>query len=229
MTAKEKAFKYEKGQYICHVYAKISRDDDSAQSLFNIIDTLTKCHEVNWKPLSEDNIVDIDSSETSGESCFHITLVRGHWAVYHHQIKALIQLVRQECNQLSPVSLCLDELRIFSNFEKSKQFLCLASRAAPPMDHGPLTQLKHQLHTCIQRFAQKLTDEDETLETLAHCSLMCRDVDEPDEDQSRKDLIYLTDTCRKSLKEVPICLVKVDKVYVKIGNHEYEIQLDGSD
>lgn len=221
----KKAFNYETGQFICHVYATIPESErQTVDDVIQVVqDEQTKSNNpamCDWKPLCD------EADETS----LHITLLRGHRAVYYHQIRSLIETLRLECTKLQPFSLCLDDLRIFQNLERNRQFLCLASRSSSNStdDSSPLAKLKQTLMQSIDQYAIKLTNEDETSDTAAHSSLMFRDVCST-ADVMTSDLDstvkVINELCFPEPDEYPMLLVQVETVQVKIGNHVYTLDL----
>lgn len=224
----KKAFHYEEGQFICHVYAKIESDEQE-QVLDDVIETIQSEQSSSqnlsgairgWIP------VETDCHEDS-ETKLHITIIRGHRAVYYHQIKPLIAALQSLCENLEPVCLCLDELRIFNNFERTKEFLCLSARENELIGgHDIFCQLKLRLRDIVDRFASKLTDEDETLDSLPHVSLMYRDTLKDDElsDQSHH-IDELNRLFAHNPGGQPISLVRIETILVKIGKCEYRLNL----
>lgn len=226
----KKAFRYEEGQFVCHIYSDVVSESASA----DFFDDLIRCMKLRqiedptngvyrgWKPVPS-------GSAEHQLSNLHITLLRGHRAVYYHQIKALVSCIENECKTLRPTFICLDELKIFHNFEQSKQFLCLSSRRnQPEVALEDLLRLKQSLRKAVDQFAVKLTAEDETSSTLAHCSFMHRDVDEKtDTAASEQHSISIDDMFSKSVEEYPTCSIHIKKIQLKIGKYVYEFSLFG--
>lgn len=238
----KKAFGYESGQFICHVYAEIQptqlqdleeaiqaiQDEQNSPSLEpNLAAALA-----GWKSIC--NSEDDDGPEASSaghnrgtSNRLHVTLLRGHRAVYYHQIRALIAAIENECKTLKPFSLCLDKFEIFHNYERTKQFLCLISQRTP----NELNCLKRALTQVINQFAIKLTEEDESPDTLAHCSLMTRPraPSLPVREGTLEETInLLCQVCSSRLNDDLICLTRIDAINIKIGNHIYRLDLRGS-
>lgn len=220
----KKAFHYEEGQFICHVYAKI-QSEEQEQVLDDVIQSIqSEQNEIG----GSDNWIHVgkDGNEDDGHTKLHITLIRGHRAVYYHQIKPLIQELRSECENLDPIYLCLDQLQILENFERTKQFMCLVSRRNElSREHNSFNQLKQKLQEVVDRFAIKLTSEDETEDTLAHISLMSRSYPLQNEQRNSKLIIEELDKLLyEKLGERPICLTRLEAILVKIGKSEYELK-----
>lgn len=218
----KKAFDYEQGQFICHLYAELGTEicdtlDELSEQLMSQQTSNPILKE--WKP--------IQTTHVRSDS-WHVTLLRGHRAVHRHQIEALVSLIKTECDSLEPFNICLDVLDVFSNFEKTKQFLVIAERhsSAPNITHSAL---KQALRTSIDKFAIKLTDEDETNDTRAHCSLLTRDLNqtsiEYSETSAKESLQLVEEICLKCMERVPICVTRIDRIHIKIGNHVYDIKL----
>lgn len=217
-----KAFNYEQGQFICHSYAKLGIDIcDTLDDLIDLLSEQIKNIPVlaGWTPLKNGGSSDNDS--------WHVTLLRGHRALYRHQIKALISLIEAECKSVEPFNLCLDVLDVFYNFERTKQFLVIAERPSSHSKAG-LEALKHVLKTSIDKFAIKLTGEDETRDTRAHCSLLARDLAQDplsEEADSEKTVQLVEKLCLENIDKVPVCVARVDMIHIKVGNHVYDIRL----
>lgn len=220
----KKAFHYEEGQFICHVYSKI-QSEEQEQLLNDAIDLVQSEQSrnidgafENWRPVGKDD----------AETKLHITLIRGHRAVYYHQIKPMTEELRTACENLEPIYLCLDQFRVFENFERTKQFLCFVARQNElSREQNNFRVLKQKLQDIVDRFAIKLTSEDETEDTLAHISLMQREI--PEEVPGRCDLKLISDELDRllseNLSEQPICVVRLETITVKIGKSEYQLKL----
>lgn len=219
----KKAFNYETGQFICHIFASLTENQKSL--LDDVVEIIQKKQRTNqhwaWSPISDnqqdDTIMDL-----------HITLLRGHRAIYYHQIKPLIEALKAECVNLQPICLCLDQFRIFHNFERTKQFLCITSRNTSYLseESRKLGLLKEKIQQVVDQFAIKLTNEDEDMNTLAHVSIMRREVIG---DSNKFDvdnfLLELEQLCLSSLDDYPICVTKISQIHVKVGNHVYDVNL----
>lgn len=220
----KKAFQYQEGQFICHIYATL-RSDDAKQTLDEVVELIKNQQSAGneqaferWQP------VNCDTQDA------HVTLIRGHRAVYYHQIKPLVAAIKSECDLIKPVNLCLDKLRIFHNHERSKQFLCIATREAQSIQLNGLLEMKQKLIKVVDDFAIKLTAEDESESTLAHCSLMSRQVQQVQDEQNNHcdDQLQAIESCiLNELDEYPICIDKIDRILMKIGNHVYTFDLVG--
>lgn len=221
----KKAFHHEEGQFICHIHAKINLEEQE-QILDDVVAVVqgeqrkTKSQATdNWVPVVKDDQRYQDADE---ETKLHLTLIRGHRAVYYHQIKPLIEELRNVCEKLEPICICLDQVRLLENFERTKQFLCLVARN----NDFSFDQLKQKLQDVVDLFAMKLTSEDETEDTLAHVSLMYRDVPQRDEQCDLKLTSgYLDRLLSANMDEQLICLIRIESISVKIGKCEYQLKL----
>lgn len=217
MTHKErKAFLHESGQFICHVYAKI--DTEYCQ----VLEDMTTIIQRQQSQDKLDLVRYWDPITTSENEDFHITLVRGHRAIYYHQIKFLLEAIQRNCHIEKPITVCLDDLRVFNNFENTKQFLCLASS-----NDTNICNLKQNLRNTIDKFAITLTNEDETEDTTTHCSFMFRDNLDNNKQDQVSTVSDLNSLFESQLGELPICQVRLNSIQVKIGNHVYNLNLNG--
>lgn len=224
-TKDKQAFCHEQGQFICHIYATIN-SDESRQTLNDVIQIIKNEQDKTiiafegWQPIHSSGCID------DTDSNLHITLIRGHRAIYYHQIRPLVSAIKSECANIKPISLCLNKLKIFHNYEQTKQFLSISALQSPMSD---LDQLKHRLQKTVDQFAMKLTNEDETNDTLVHCSLMYRELQQVHRDPNvvESNLKSIENLCIDKLEEYPLCFIKVDIIHVKIGNHLYKLSLTG--
>lgn len=227
----KQAFEYEKGQYICHISAAIRPDERQVlEDVIKVIiqhqkepsseESRTACN--GWKPLVDSSCSSQGDSEIESSS-LHVTLLRGHRAIYYHQIRALIECLKVDCQSVQAFNLCLDQLKIFHNAERTKQFLCMTGKAN---DTSLLGELKQKLRDRVDSFAIKLTSEDETPDTTVHCSLMVREANCVNGALDTVSTVKILDQlCQRSFDEYPICIIDVDSVLVKIGNHNYNLSL----
>lgn len=223
--SQRRAFEQEKGQFICHIYSSIE-GDDIEDSLVKIIKVLRSQKSeatpnaaiLAWNPLNE-TATDLVN--------LHLTLIQGHRALHYHQIKHLIELLRNECSTIKPFSIFLDHLEILSNHEKTKQFLCLAtSNTATGDASSDLMCLRKSLKDILDRFATRLTEEDENINSITHCSFMVRDAILPySNDQIKKELEDVYEIFGQTQEEFPICALTINRIHVTIGNHTYTFEL----
>lgn len=225
MSSTKKAFDYGGGQYICHIYFPLPLD--AIESLEEPIEHILKqsrqiSSEGCWKPMTE--LFDDVTEDNCG---LHVTLVRGHRAVYYHQIKPLVKALESDLQTLPPASLCLDRLKVFNNYESTKQFVCMTTHETRlNLDTVcPFERLKQILRETVDKFAMKLTEENETADTVAHCSLLFREVTKSIDCDIETVTDNLNSLFEDSNVEYPMCLARIDKVNCKIGNHIYSIAL----
>lgn len=219
-----KAFEQEKGQFMCRVYFSI--DSESSQDVLNEIVELVETEQS--KSSSEAFLCWISlnkQTDDSEKSDFHITLLRGHRALHYHQIEPLLTSVEALCRNLRPSSLCLDKLRLFSNHEETKQFLTISTRNSPSsVELTNFINLKQKLRDVVDQFADRVTGEDETQDTIPHVSLMYRKVQRVQtEDEISQDLEEIENLCNERIGEY-ICLVNVDAINLAIGKKVYSFK-----
>lgn len=219
MTENAQAFEYEKGQYTCHVFA--APPEAVGDELDDLIVSFLSNENESDTLLS--GWIQSGSSALNCDEAYHITLIRGHRAIYYHEIKPFLKVIESKCASIKPVDLCLVKLRVFSNFEKTRQFLCLVDESR----NESLAQLKRELIDAVDTFAIKLTHEDEDRDTLAHCSLLQRDVS----GQQSHDLEDIAESfrnlCKTKLGDSPVIMCRVDRVYVRVGHKTHVFELTG--
>ena len=219
----KKAYEPEKGQFLCHIYLSIDFGPNQ-ETLSDIIELIeaeqtrsSSSAFQGWHSLN-------DQSDAKGKSDFHVTLLRGHRTIHYHHIKPLVSNIETHCRNLSPFNLCFDKLRIFYNYEKTKQFLCIAASNNPSSaESSEFVTLKQKLQSVIDQFADRSTEEDETDDTVTHCSIMSRDVQQVS-GELESDLKAIENLCNENLDDYPICFVKVDSVNLKIGQEVYNFR-----
>ena len=89
---------------------------------------------------------------------FHLSLLRGHYALRHHHIEPFLRLVRDLVKSIDKFSFCLSKLNVFTNENRSKCFLCLSS---------PFTlkeQLQPELRNLVQSIRRSLLQIDQSCE-----------------------------------------------------------------
>lgn len=223
----KRAFDYEQGQFIIHPFARLT--DDISDSLRGLVTSLNEVAQQNailnhWRSLQiEDNC----TNDTGDDYTWHVTLLRGHRAIHRHQIKPLISSIVARCSTLESFNLCLDDIDIFSNFERTKQFIVITERKS--IMQPACSALRSAVKDEIDKFAIRLTDEDDNEDTRAHCSLMTRDMDQCssdiDEEERQATLKLVEDVCIRDFEQIPIFVTRVDRIHIKIGNHVYDIKL----
>ena len=223
-SSKSRAFEQEQGQFLCHVYVAVNIEA-TTEVLGDIVELVEaeQCRSQerafrDWK---------VVKCESGTNNQFHVTLLRGHRVIYHHQIEPLLSGIESEIKTSTPLSVCLDKLKLFHNHEQTKQFLCIATRETNQASEVvELMNLKLRLRNAIDQFATRMTEEDESHDTLPHCSLMCRDVQQVEQsDLIDEDLKKIENLCEENLQDYPVCIVQVGTIYIKIGNHIYSFQL----
>lgn len=219
----KRAYEPEKGQFLCHIYVSI--DSGPSQETLSDIVELVEAEQSKSSSKAFQGWLSLDGkSNALDNSNFHVTLLRGHRTIHYHHIKPLVSLVENICRDLSPSSLCLDRLRIFHNYERTKQFLCIAMSKDPSsVDSSDFLSLKQTLRNAVDQIADRSTGEDETEDTVPHCSIMSRDVQQVN-DEFESDLQEIENLCKENLDELPICLVKIDSINLKIGKEVYNFR-----
>lgn len=212
-THSGKAFEYQEGQFVCHVYSDLTGSERV------IIDDLVRIF-LEGAHISPRWSAIFDSSVDP-----HLTLLRGHRALYYNHIDPLLSGIRQICLKHKPIRLLLSDLQIFRNQERTKEFLCLVT--TPSFESG-LKPFKDELKDLIDQFALKLTDEDESPDTLTHCSIMSRTILPEHHSGSRDtELVELNRLCDDLLGEVPVLVSNISSIKLSIGCKTHEFQLLG--
>lgn len=207
-----KAFKYQEGQFICHTYFSLpSNEKQSLEKIRSLFRSHQKSNTYKWEYNKDDPL--------------HVTVLRGHRAIYKHQINSMIDAIEQVCDNISPFGICLDKIKIFSNNEKTRRFACMVSST----NYQNVIEIKKKIQETIDKFAIKLSNEDETEDTTLHCSLMNCPTDKVCQSDLQTEEESLRQICilHSSQREEPICYIHVDKIHIRIGNTVYNISLDG--
>lgn len=225
------AFEYESGQFICHIYIEIQNDEDLEYcDFFNEFIKLIEANPIDdnlqkplWIPVT--NLNQVPDDQQAERRSFHITVLRGHHALYYHQIRPFIANLTEECKQIDCFKLYLDELVIFKNYEKTKRFLCLASHTQNEL----FNNLKKTVQSTLKDFATGLTQECIINEAVPHCSIMWQDIDSTKKMCDEKQLLrHFNHLISKSSVEELGMNINVEFVTVKIGFKTYNIPLNTS-
>lgn len=203
------AFNYEDGQFICHVYSNLSEQD---QSVLNELACVFS-RSTRWSRF--------DSNQTA----LHLTLLRGHRALYYNHIRPLLSDLKNICMSHRPIKLFLSDLKIFHNQEKTKEFLCLV---ATTNSETNIKNLKDSLKSQIDQYAIRLNEEDETLETLTHCSFLYREYVQSAASALVSEVEELTNLCNEVIGEVPVLILTISQIKLSIGCKVYDFQLRGN-
>lgn len=216
LDCQNKAFRYEEGQYVCHIRADIQPDErDVLDETIRIILDHRDSSKQGWKSLCSD--------QQAERSLLHLTLLRGHRAIYYHHIKPLVNEAREICSSFSPVKIFLGDLKLFHNHEKTREFLCLATY---PFSEANLKNLKERLKEKIDQYAIKLSVEDETPETLTHCSLLSRDIStEQNCTAHGLEVDKLSNICISHLGDIPEVAITISSIKLAVGCVTYDLKL----
>jgi hypothetical protein len=192
-----------------------------------------------------DDLLDVIREQPYLKSCspVHLSLLRGHFALRHHQISPFVRLVRETFCRTRSVSLCLSTLRIFANENKTKHFLCLCSPFC--LKDQPI----RQLHSLIVNIRQSLLTIDPS------CELIIGDRHSIDDFVLHTSLAWTTDKSINELQQfvtqaevfkiylkkyifklkliiffltqdiIEPVAIKIQKIHIKIGNQSHEIDL----
>lgn len=218
----KQAFSSEIGQYICHIYIDI--EDDQLEDEF-LNDDFIKLVQENpihgkqiWFPKSTSQAED----DYSVNKHFHISLLRGHHALYYHQIKPLISDLTDICKDVPSFNLLLDKLVIFSNYERTKRFLCIAAAKSNRF----FDDLRRIVEEHLGQYAVGLTAESEINENIPHCSVMWHDIETSGSNfDITMELQRLENILQRShLADISKC-VNVKSITASIGCKTYTIPL----
>lgn len=72
----------------------------------------------------------------------HLSLVRGHYVLRHHQIQLFVDELNKKLSKISPFSLCLSTIRLFENDERTRCFICLCDYAENTFSDSHLSSKK---------------------------------------------------------------------------------------
>lgn len=72
----------------------------------------------------------------------HLSLVRGHYALRHHQIQLFVAELSRKLAQIDAFSMCLSTVKLFENDEKTRCFICLCEYTANLSSHFYLSSQK---------------------------------------------------------------------------------------
>ena len=146
----------------------------------------------------------------------HLSLVRGHFAVSHHHIKPLVDLIRDGTSAYHQFTVCLSDLVLFKNENESKCFLCLVDTNDPKLDLNKFGLCKAIRDSFLQfDFSNSLNS---TEEFSFHLSVAwC-------ESRFEQQLTELIDELKRQETLQP-ALIRVNEFKVSIGNQEHRFYL----
>lgn len=228
ITTKEAkpAFEYETGQYICHLYIDSKIDNPEHNFNCNIYDEFIKLVQDNpinderkhhpWLPMPRSCPTGVELQ--TERQPFHLTISRGHYALYYNQIKPFVEALNTKCRDIDRFKIYLDELVIFENHEKTKRFLCLASH----MTNEAFNDLRQGVQATLNDFASSLTQECYIHEAVPHCSLMWQEIFETNETCDKKaEICHLNQLIETSMSDDLCVIVDVESIIAKIGFKTY--------
>lgn len=147
---------------------------------------------------------------------FHLSLIRGHFIINHHQIKSVIDLIEKNTSIYHQFNVCLSELSLFKNENQTKCFLCFVDTATNDQDLNRSGFCKAIRDSILQFDSKNKLNSNEEFNfhlSIAWCPIEF-------ENQLNQLIKCLND---KRLVE-PI-LIKVKNFKVKIGNQEHKFYL----
>lgn len=218
-----RAFEQEKGQFMCSVYLSIDSSNDTLSDIVELIEA----EQTRYPSEAFRGWISLNNQTDAFEkSDFHVTLIRGHRTIHYHQIKPLLAAIEDLARSLKKLNLCLDKLRLFSNYEQTKQFLAITTRNnQSSVELSDFMAMKRSLRDVADQFADRSTVEDETEDTIPHCSIMSRElIRAPSEDEVSSHLREIESLCNENLDDY-ICLVNIDKIKLKIGKEVYSFDI----
>ena len=104
ISGKQRTFPSERNQFVVHVFVSLAED----KQIQEIKDEFSYI-----------------SEKIYFVSQPHISLIRGHYAVQYHQIDPLMDKLSNVINSYNKFSLCLSNVKLFSNEEKSRYFVAI--------------------------------------------------------------------------------------------------------
>ena len=142
--------------------------------------------------------------------------MRGHFTVNHHHIKPLIDLIKSSTSVYHQFSVCLSDLVVFKNENKSKCFLCLLDPNDPKLNlnkAGFCTAIRDSILQFDFSNSLNSTQEFNFHLSIAWC-----------ESRYERQLTELIDELKRQAAVQPV-LIKVNEFKVSIGNQEHRFYL----
>lgn len=144
----------------------------------------------------------------------HLSLVRGHFIIGHHQIKPLLDSIKENTSIYHCFHICLSDLILFKNEKQTKCFICLVDSNDLKLNSNTFGFCKAIRDSILQFDFQN--DLNSTEQFNFHLSLAwC-------EAKFEKQLIELINKLKDQIEPV---LIKVKEFKVKIGNQEHKFYL----
>lgn len=255
------AFEQVDGQFVCHSSIIID-DEDSSELLEDIADeVINSQHQKLFKPgtshsgefqLDEPEETFGQASATYSDDCHafnmatprwhkipqpHISVLRGHRVVLYHQIRPLIDQLRETCARIHQFNIILSDIELFFNQESTKCFLSLARPAKCPSDS--FERLRDTIKPVIEQYASRMTEEDDFQDTRPHCSFLYCDIigrekleetNQTNNEETVQELIKENNVLKNYLyggvcNSDTVCIVRVKSIQIRIGSHVYSLPL----
>ena len=203
---RQRTFASEPNQFVVHVFVRLA-DDEQIQDIFD------------------------DFSHISPKVIFeaepHISLIRGNYAVQYHQIDSLLNQLYSTINSYKQFSLCLSNVQLFCNDEKSRYFIaiCEAQNGANENDSkqtvsttASKTTSAHQdliksIHTILKQYRSEINIlDDEKIDQFTYHTSVAWFVPE--------DLEIGKRMCEQVTKHFAkhVILTRISQVCIKIGH-----------
>lgn len=169
------------------------------------------------------------------ENEWHISFVYGHYAVQYHQIEPLLCQLSELIKSFESFSLCLNNVRILPNSDKSRYFLAICqTHSDDDIDnemgdneislkklHSPLAPnrvLIKSIHHIIRKYRSEIVpvDDSQVEKFIYHTSIAWFTPEHVDEAQKICDKLnqnYFNDE-----DDDRILFIRIDRIHLKIGH-----------
>lgn len=102
----------------------------------------------------------------------HISLIRGHYTLRHHQIPLFLAEVDKMISILDPFTVCLDSIEVYDNEESSRSFICLCqSENTKEFEKLRCERFVQSFKSIFAEFGARVRQENQTDDFNFHSSL----------------------------------------------------------
>ena len=91
---------------------------------------------------------------------FHLSLFRGHCVIRYHHIPLVLESLTESLSKISPFTVVLNDVRIFSNDENTRKFISVCDKRCFVDEGSEVKQLLESIDNIFRQFVSlKVYDE----------------------------------------------------------------------
>jgi hypothetical protein len=185
-----RSFPHQRNQFLVHFYIELNEN-----SIIEDLKLIFNTKENNEKGIH------------FNESQMHLTIIRGHYCLRYHQIQDFFQSIHQKLKTIFSFNICLNEIKVLENEEKTRQFISICES-----NPNPNSKLIIEAIDCVlnEFNLSPFSAKNDFKQHLYHSSIAWF------LPKSSSFGIQLTNEMNDYFDEPFI--IKVDQIFVKVGN-----------